>query len=123
MALPRRIPKPTKRASRWRSQAHCDFVRSHECVVPGCTRRPIEVAHVRQGSGAGMGQKPDDWLTVSMCGKNIEGEGHHAESHRIGDQSFQKKYGLDLHRLAEEFAAQSPRKMQILQTIRERVNG
>jgi hypothetical protein len=27
--LPARIPKKPKRSTRWRSQAHCNFVRSH----------------------------------------------------------------------------------------------
>jgi hypothetical protein len=76
LMLPQRIPKPKKRATRWRSQAHCNFVRSHGCSVAACHGVPIEVAHVRNGSGAGMGQKPDDWRTASLC------RYHHAEQHR-----------------------------------------
>lgn len=60
MKLPRRIPKKAKRSERWRSQAHCTFVRNHECCVPGCSARPIEVAHVRRGSDGGTGRKPSD---------------------------------------------------------------
>lgn len=41
VGLPRRIPRPAKRSTRWRSQAHLNFVRSHECCIPGCTGRPI----------------------------------------------------------------------------------
>lgn len=48
-----------------------------------------------------MGQKPDDSLVYSGC------HVHHAESHRIGEASFQKKYGLDLLWIAAEFAAKS----------------
>ncbi|HEX7822876.1 MAG TPA: putative HNHc nuclease [Sphingobium sp.] len=107
MALPRRIPKAAKRSSRWRSAAHCNFVRSHECVVPGCTSRPIEVAHVRIGSGAGMSQKPDDWQTVSCC------RDHHTQQHSIGERSFEKLYSIDLTALADEFASASPRAPQI----------
>jgi hypothetical protein len=118
MELPRRIPKKRNKSDRWRSTAHCDFVRSHECVVPGCTRRPIEVAHVRIGSDAGMGRKPSDYFTVSMCGGV---EGHHSESHRIGEASFQKKYGIDLHKLAASFAAVSPRAQQIRRAKAERM--
>ena len=117
MTLPRRIPKEPKRTSRWRSTAHCNFVRSHECVVPGCTNRPIEVAHVRKGSGAGIGQKPDDWRTVSMCGGV---EGHHSEQHRIGEDSFEKKYQVDLAALANEFAAASPKALEIRRVRLER---
>lgn len=79
--LPPRIQKSPKRSTRWRSQAHCNFVRSHACSVCHSTAA-IEVAHVRLGSGAGMGQKPDDWRTVSLCREC------HAEQHRVGEATF-----------------------------------
>ncbi len=110
--LPRRIPKPTKRASRWRSQAHAAFVRSHECCVPGCDGRPIEFAHVRMGSGAGVGQKPDDWRGVSLCAD------HHREQHAVGEATF---WGdRDIEALIEAFIKASPRRSQIEQAMRER---
>jgi hypothetical protein len=105
--LPARIPKAPKRASRWRSQAHCNFVRSFSCCVPGCAGRPIEVAHVRRGSGAGVGQKPHDFYAISLC------RDHHAEQHRIGEQSFEKRHSIDMTKLAEEFAIVSPKAMEI----------
>lgn len=113
--LPRRIPKPVKRATRWRSQAHATFVRSHECCVPGCTARPIEFAHVRLGSGAGVGQKPDDWRGVSLCAE------HHRRQHNIGEQAFWR--GIDVEGLIAAFIAASPRRSQIEQAMRERRNG
>jgi hypothetical protein len=103
--LPRRIPKPAKRASRWRSQAHCNFVRSHECVIPDCHARPIEAAHVRLGSGAGMGQKPDDWRTVSLCTE------HHRRQHNIGEEYFWR--GIDVEALIDAFCKASPKAMEI----------
>lgn len=109
MALPARIAKKAKRDSRWRSPAHCNFVRSHACSVCGSTTA-IEVAHVRIGSGAGMGQKPDDWNTISLCGGL---SGHHAEQHRIGERSFEQKYKISMTRLADEFAAASPKAFDI----------
>jgi hypothetical protein len=109
--LPNRIRKPAKRASRWRSQAHCSFVRSHECCVPGCRERPIEVAHVRRGSGAGVGQKPDDWNTISLCGGI---GGHHSEQHRLGEASFENRHGIDMRELADKFAQASPRSYEIM---------
>ena len=112
--LPRRIPKAPKRATRWRSLAHCTYVRSHECCVPGCTARPIEVAHVRRGSGAGVGQKPDDWNTISLC------RDHHADQHRIGEQSFERRHGIDMRELADKFCEKSPRAQQIRGEKRER---
>lgn len=104
--LPRRIPKQRKRESRWRSAAHCNFVRSHECCVPECGRRPIEVAHIRVGTGAGMAQKPSDYFTISLC------QAHHSEQHR-GERSFEVKHGLDALALADEFARKSPRAAEI----------
>lgn len=79
--LPPRLAKKPKRSTRWRSQAHCNFVRSHACCVCGSTTA-IEVAHVRIGSGAGMGQKPDDWRTVSLC------KPCHAMQHNQGEVTF-----------------------------------
>lgn len=111
--LPRRIPKAPKRASRWRSQAHCNFVRSHECSVPGCDGRPIEVAHVRRGSGAGIGQRPHDFFTLSLCRE------HHSEQHRIGEQSFEDRHGINMSDLAEEFAKRSPRSAEIREARNE----
>lgn len=118
--LPRRITREKNRTERFKSQAHLSFVRSHECIVPGCNRRPIEVMHVRRGSDAGMGRKPSDFFTVSGCGGV---EGHHAEQHRIGEQSFEKKHGIDLLALAAEFAAASPKAAEIRKAKQERGIG
>lgn len=112
--LPRRIPKPAKRASRWRSQAHCNFVRSHHCCAPMCGGMPIEVAHVRIGSGAGVGQKPDDWNTISLC------RDCHRLQHRIGEKAFEKRYGIDMTAMAADFAKASPKRHEIEQVQRER---
>ncbi|QVJ07672.1 hypothetical protein L7H23_01040 [Sphingopyxis sp. BSN-002] len=110
--FPKRIPKKPKRATRWRSQAHCNFVRSHECCITGCTDRPIEVAHVRFGSGAGISQKPDDFRTVSLC------RAHHARQHEVGERTFWA--GIDVEALIDEFCRQSPRAAQIRDAKRER---
>ena len=107
MALPKRIPKKRNRSLRWRSPAHCNFVRSHECSILGCQGRPIEVAHVRRGSDAGMGRKPSDWHTVSLC------QEHHAEQHRVGEESFEARYRVNLSRIADEFAGASPKALEI----------
>ena len=110
MNLIRKIPKPAKRSTRWRSSAHCNHVRSHACV--NCSSiAGIEVAHVRIGSGAGMGQKPNDWRTVSLCSEC------HATQHRNGEQSFWAAYrkatGTDVEDLIEEFIKASPRRAEI----------
>lgn len=116
MTLPPRIPKPSKRASRWRSRAHCDFVRDHACSVSGCAGRPIEVAHVRLGSGAGMGQKPDDWRTVSLCQR------HHGEQHRVGERTFWIAHSIDVEQLISAFIKASPRRHEIEASMKERGN-
>ena len=100
--LPKRIAKNViKRGTRLRSPAHLSFVRSHQCCVPGCDGRPIEAAHVRTGTGGGMGVKPGDDWTISLC------RGHHAEQHQIGEPAFEQKYAIDMKKLATEFAAAS----------------
>lgn len=114
--LPKRIPKPAKRESRWRSIAHCNFVRSHACSVCG-SQVAIEVAHVRIGSGAGIAQKPDDWFTISLCKEC------HVAQHRMGERSFWKQAKINPHDLAAEFAKESPKARQIADAKRERGDG
>lgn len=104
--LPKRIPKTPKRESRWRSPAHCNFVRSHACSVCGSITA-IEVAHVRIGSGAGMAQKPDDWNTVSLC------KPCHQSQHHVGERTFWEAAGIDPTALAEAFAKASPKASEI----------
>lgn len=104
--LPKRIPKTPKRESRWRSPAHCNFVRSHACSVCGSITA-IEVAHVRIGSGAGMAQKPDDWNTVSLC------KPCHQSQHHVGERTFWEAAGIDPIALAEAFAKASPKAAEI----------
>ena len=82
--LPSRIAKKPKRTARWRSQGHLNFIRSFHCAKDGCQGMPIECAHVRYGSGAGMGQKPDDWRVVPLCRE------HHSQQHTVGEQTFWK---------------------------------
>jgi len=104
--LPRRIPKAPKRSSRWRSQAHCSFVRSHHCSM--CeSATAIEVAHVRLGSGAGMGQKPDDHRAVSLCR-----DCHHRQ-HQVGEETFWA--GRDVEALISAFCRASPKAREIEQ--------
>ena len=113
--LPKRIPKPAKRASRWRSQAHCNWVRSHHCSISGCDEMPIDVAHVRMGSGAGIGQKPDDFRCVSLCAS------HHRRQHEVGERTFWA--GVDVEKLIDAFNAGSPRATEIRHVKMERANG
>lgn len=103
MTLPARIDRKSHRENAGkRSLGHCNFVRSHNCSVAGCVGRPIEVAHVRDGTGGGMAVKPSDRWTISLC------RDHHAEQHSIGERSFSTRYGIDMKALAMSFARQSP---------------
>jgi hypothetical protein len=115
--FPAKLPKKAKRATRWRSQAHCNHVRSHACSKCGSTVN-IEVAHVRLGSHAGIGQKPDDWQTVSLCGGPY---GCHAKQHREGERTFWR--GFPLADLIEEFIRTSPRRGEIEKARKERTNA
>lgn len=116
--LPRRIPKERNRSDRWRSPAHCNFVRGHECCVPGCQGRPIEVAHLRKGTDAGMGRKASDWFTISLCKFH-----HTGDQHNVGEPEFERKHGINLHELAAEFAAKSPKAAEIRRVQQERANA
>lgn len=115
--LPKRIPKKSKQASRWKSQAHRDFVRSHACSMCG-SQEAIEVAHVRIGSGAGMGQKPDDWRTCSLCREC------HASQHTVGERTFwddyMQRHGQTVEDLLSDFCKASPKSQEIRQAKRER---
>lgn len=103
-------PKGAKRSGRWKSQRHRDFVRGFNCCVPECMGRPIEVAHIRMGTDGGMGKKPSDFYTISLCSK------HHSEQHQIGEASFEIRYDISMRELAEEFSKASP----LATEIRER---
>jgi len=110
--LPARLPKKPKRDGRWRSPSHLSFVRSHHCSVDGCHDMPIEAAHVRIGSGAGIGQKPDDWRAVSLC------RDHHARQHEVGERTFWA--GIDVEALIDAFCRASPRAAEICRIRNER---
>jgi hypothetical protein len=63
-----------------------------------------------------MGQKPDDWRTVSLCHDCHNGNGK--PQHNIGERSFWR--GIDLEALIEAFIAASPRRHVIEQIRKER---
>lgn len=67
----------------------------------------IEVAHVRLGSGAGLGQKPDDYRAVSLC------RDCHRQQHTIGEETFWD--GKDVEGLIEAFCKASPRAREIVE--------
>ena len=102
LRFPNRLPlEPPKKSSRT-CAAHRAWVRRHRCSVPGCQRLPIECAHVRCGTDGGLGLKPSDKWTISLC------QFHHLEQHEMGEAAFEAKYDLNLFDLAKEFARRSP---------------
>lgn len=106
--LPPRISRKSDKAERGkRSPAHRAWVRGHQCSVPNCDLRPIECAHVRDGTDGGMGIKPSDKWCISLC------RDHHAEQHQIGEKSFDKRHGIVMKALAESFFASSPHRSKL----------
>lgn len=81
----------------------------------------VQAAHLRKGSGAGLGQKPDDWLLISLCGGPDGISGCHAEQHMLGEEPFDRKYKIDSQQLAAMFAAASPRAQVIRRIKAERM--
>lgn len=85
---------------------HRRFVVNHECCIAGkgghLCDGDIVPAHVRTETDGGGGLKPHDWWTISLCFSA------HAEQHVIGEPAFERRYGIDMKRLAAEFAAKSP---------------
>lgn len=106
--LPERISRPRGTRERRECPAHRAWVRRHHCVVPECDHLPIECAHVRRGTGGGMGLKPSDRWVLSLCRM------HHAEQHRLGENLFEVKYALDLAATAEWFAKLSPHRKSLM---------
>lgn len=108
MTLPQRINVREERGKpKLRSPAHKAWVRLHGCVVPGCQGRPIEAMHIRRAASTGVGFKPSDAFTASGCST------HHRECHTIGEKSFERRYGIDLMALAQEFYRKSPHRNKL----------
>ena len=106
--LPRRLERQKGRPNGRDCPAHRAWVRRHKCCVAECSQVPIECAHVRSGSDGGIGLKPSDRWTISLCWL------HHQEQHQVGEMFFEKKYGLDLRGLATEFARRSPHRIKLI---------
>ena len=123
MSLPPRIQKAPKRSSRWRSTAHCNYVRGFACCNCHETAN-VQVAHVRIGSNAGMGQKPDDWRTVPLCGPQEGRGGCHDLQHRMGERTFwdtyQKAHGQTVEDLIDVLCSTSPKAADIRRAKMER---
>ena len=109
--LPAKLPKKAKRSTRWRSQAHLASVRQRACCICGSTTY-IEAAHVRLGSGTGIGAKPDDFRAVGLCNPC------HRRQHEIGEKTFWE--GRDVEALIDAYCQASPKRHEIERVRRER---
>lgn len=63
---------------------------------------------MRRGTDGGIALKPSDRWVISLCVH------HHMEQHRLGELTFEKKYGLDLVELAETYARRSPHRLRLI---------
>ena len=104
--LPKRIAKPPKPDKRFRCPSHLKFVRSHACCRCGGTEH-IEAAHVRTGTDGGMGLKPGDYWTISLCRECHQWQTNH------GEKEFSKRYEIDMKELAREFVKASPKRREL----------
>ena len=121
--LPPRIPKKAKRESRWRSPAHLTWIRGFTCCVCGSDIK-IEAAHVRLGSNTGLGQKPDDWRAVPLCGATACGSlGCHPQQHYVGESTFWKTAKIDPEAMIAAFIKASPKRAEIERVMKERNDG
>lgn len=59
-----------------------------------CSKVPSDPAHIRVGSNAGMGQKPDDSKAVPLC------RICHSKQHQQGERTFWGKNLEAAHNLA-----------------------
>lgn len=105
--FPPRIGPVGQRTTKRSCEPHRRWVRKHRCSVRGCRQGPVECAHVRCGTDGGLGLKPSDLWTISLCCF------HHQEQHQIGERTFELKYDLNLRALASEFARRSPHRMRL----------
>lgn len=102
LRFPLRLSPKTPRNTSRSCAAHRSWVRRHRCSVRDCPNLPVECAHVRCGTDGGLGLKPSDRWTLSLC------RDHHREQHDLGERRFEAKYDLDLREIAREFARRSP---------------
>ena len=105
--LPQRIKTKSDKAEKGkRSPAHRAWVRGFACCACGSTEA-IECCHVRRGTDGGMGIKPSDKWTISLCSSC------HRQSHTQGEETFEKAHGINMKALAEEFFRKSPHRHKL----------
>ena len=86
--IPRRVARSKPKPEFRRRAQHLAFVRQISCVVCG-KAAPSEAAHVRLGTDAGVGIKPSDRYSVSLC------TSCHELQHRFGELRFWSVLRID----------------------------
>jgi hypothetical protein len=86
--IPRRVARSKPKPEFRRRAQHLAFVRQLSCVACG-KAAPSEAAHVRLGTDAGMGIKPSDGYSVSLC------TSCHELQHRFGELRFWSVLRID----------------------------
>lgn len=105
--LPPRIKRDSGRKDAGkRSPAHRKWIRGHACSACGSTVA-IECAHVRVGTDGGMGHKPSDRWTISLC------KDCHTRQHQIGEPAFEAEHKINMRGLAEAFFRASPHRHKL----------
>lgn len=102
----RKVKQSGKKDEGKRSPGHRKFVRDHACSACGSTTA-VECAHVRTGTDGGMGHKPSDRWTISLCREC------HSEQHQIGEGPFERRHGINMKELAAAFLKASPHRSKL----------
>lgn len=98
-----------RQETRVRSYAHKKWVRGHECSIKGkhpCMG-PIQSAHVRCGTDGAMGIVPSDCFTIPLCAVA------HSMQHGLGEESFERAFGIDMKAIAAELWGRSPARLKM----------
>lgn len=112
-AIARKSPVKRRNVKRWKANharaygEYRDWIVTQPCCACGYAGPEIDPAHSATG---GTRRKADAKTLVPLCGPHVDdrdGNGHmmcaegcHRMSHRIGVQSFQRAFGVDLRAIA-----------------------
>ena len=101
--IPRTIPGPAAEPDERKHPKHLEWIKKQRCLLHGgeCGGQVVP-HHVRNGTGAGTGLKPDDRWTVPLC------FWHHDRLHREGWRTFERVYNVNLRSEALRLAERSP---------------
>ena len=100
-SLPKKKKLDLGKNPRQRDDEHLKLIRDCPCV--SCGIDPCgEAAHIRMGMGGGLGRKPNDCRSISLC------HSCHMRQHDIGEKKFWGDLGIDPLRIAESLYKLSP---------------